>query len=198
MCERELDERPSEHEHDSIDRIVPLIYSELRTIASAYLRKERVDHTLRATALVHEAYLKLEGKLGLGSRSEAHFVGIAAKAMRQILVDHDRGRRRIKRGGDAKKISLEVVEPVAPAAQVDLLALDELLAELETIDVQQSRIVELRFFGGLSVEETASVLGVSAPTVKRNWAMAKAWLFRKLSDAPSDSAADYGETESTR
>lgn len=169
---------------EPLDELLPLIYSELRAVAANCLRHERVDHTLRATALVHEAYLKLAGSLEPRLQTRAHFVGIAARAMRQILVDHDRARRTRKRGGEAKKISLELVGPIelpGSSKQVDLLALDDVLRALESIDAQQAQIIELRFFGGLSLDETAQVLGVSTATVKRDWAMARAWLFRKLS-----------------
>ena len=165
-------------DRDALPELLPLVYNELRTIAHRHLRHERPDHTLQSTALVHEAYLRLAGQ-GPCSENREHFVAIAANLMRQILVDHARQRRAAKRGPGYRIEFDENLHTPANRA-VDLLELDSALGKLCERDPQQSRIVELRFFGGLTVEETADVLGVSAATVKRDWAMAKAWLTRAM------------------
>lgn len=167
---------------ESVDALMPVIYHELRRRAARYLRRERGGHTLQTTALVHEAYLRLAGTEEVRWESRAHFFAIAAQAMRRILVDHARHRRRAKRGGDGERVSLDQADVAAAEHGVDLLALDQALARLAAVDPQQARVVELRFFGGLSVEEAATVLGVSASTVKRDWAMARAWLRYELRD----------------
>ena len=165
-------------EPDALDALLPLVYSELRRRAANYLRRERPNHTLQATALVNEAYLRLVDQQHVRWQNRAHFFAIAAQAMRRILVDHARGRRRAKR--DGVLVPLDDAEPLVDGRQVDLLALDEALETLAARDKQQSRIVELRYFGGLSIEETAEVLRVSTATVKRDWAMARAWLHQQL------------------
>ena len=174
----------SNGDRDALENLLPLVYRELHQLASRYLRRERSDHTLQATALVHEAYLKLIDQREVKWQNRAHFYGVAAQAMRRILVDHARGHMAAKRGSGGVKLSLEDNEAAIVSAEKaeELVALDEALNRLSEIDPQKSRIVELRFFGGLSIEETAEVMGVSAPTVKRQWRMAKAWLYGQLSN----------------
>lgn len=165
-----------------VDRILPYIYDELRRLAGSYLRKERADHTLQPTALVHEAYMKLIDQRQVKWQNRAHFFGIAAQVMRRILMDHARKHLANKRGGDAEVLPLEdEVLVVSHDRSAELLALDEALERLAAMDEAKARIVELRYFGGLSIEETAEVMGVSVPTVNRHWRMAKAWLFSELS-----------------
>lgn len=161
------------------DELLPLVYDELRRLAGSYLRRERPGHTLQTTALVHEAYLRLINQ-NMGWQNRAHFFGIAAQLMRRILVDHARGQHYAKRGGDQKKFALDEALDLAQAEDSNLVALDEALTSLAAFDPQQSRIVELRFFGGLTIEETAQVLGVSDSTVERGWTFARAWLLREL------------------
>ena len=160
----------------ALDRLIPRVYDEMRRLARSYLRRERKEHTLQTTALVHEAYLKLIDQRRVNWENRAQFFGIAAQAMRRILVDHARSHEAAKRGGGAYKVEIEEAFALPGQKDVNLIALDEALTELSKLDPQQSRIVELRFFGGLSIEETASVIGVSPATVKRDWTMAKAWL----------------------
>ncbi|HYH87505.1 MAG TPA: sigma-70 family RNA polymerase sigma factor [Pyrinomonadaceae bacterium] len=165
-----------------LDELLPLIYGELRKLASNYLRRERSGHTLQATALVHEAYLRLVDQNQVQWQNRAHFFGVAAQMMRRILVDHARAHDADKRGGEFQKLSLdENLDVSGDDKDLNLVALDDALNRLAELDPQKSKIVELRFFGGLSVEETAEVLGVSAPTVKRQWRMAKAWLYGQVS-----------------
>lgn len=159
---------------------MPLVYSELRRIAQHYLNNERSDHTLQSTALVHEAYVRLTGQDLPQWQNRAHFFAVAAQLMRQILVDYARSHRASKRGGDVYKLTLEEAEEQPQNRAVDVVALDDALKSLAQMDLQQSRVVELKFFGGLSVDDTAEVLGVSASTVKRDWISARAWLFREL------------------
>jgi RNA polymerase sigma factor (TIGR02999 family) len=161
--------------------LIPLVYKELRRIAGYYMRDERVSHTLQPTALVNEAYLRLADQTRVDWRNRAHFFGVAAQMMRRILVDHARERAAAKRGGHRARIDLDQIE-FGPALEgcEELLAVEEALTRLRAFDPQQERIVELRYFGGLTVEETADVLGVSPRTVKREWAMAKAWLQAEL------------------
>jgi len=161
-------------------RLMPLVYEELRALAGRYLRAEAGGHTLQPTALVHEAYLRLVDQTDADWQNRAHFFAVAAQAMRHILVDHARRRGAAKRGGDRRKLAPEVAEGVATERDEYLLALDEALARLATFDPQHSRIVELRFFGGLTLEETAAVLGISPKTVQRDWIMARAWLHREV------------------
>lgn len=165
----------------ALERLMPLVYSELRRLASNYLRRERVEHTLQPTALVNEAYLKLVDQRNARWQNRAHFFGIAAQLMRRILVDHARQRQAVKRGGvDQQRLSITSAEAAVKQPEIDLLALNEALDELAQMDPQQSRIVELKFFGGLSIEETAEVLGISHATVERDWKLARAWLRRQL------------------
>ncbi len=160
--------------------LMPLVYDELRQIARGYLQRERGDHTLQATGLVHEAYLRLVDQTATSWKNRAHFFGVAAKVMRRILVDHARRARAGKRGGDWDKLELNEGLLAAPARSVDLVALDEALEGLARLDPRQSQVVELRFFGGLTTEEAGEVLDVSPRTVKREWRIAKAWLRREL------------------
>jgi RNA polymerase sigma factor (TIGR02999 family) len=170
----------SKGDYSALGELAPAVYRELHKIAQSYLRRERAGHTLQPTALVNEAYLKLVKQQGVEWQSRAHFFGIAAQAMRRILVDHARGHLREKRGGWVQTISLDGAVDVTGGRAAELVALDEALDALARLDPQQSRIVELRFFAGLSIEETAVVLGVSRATVDRSWAVARAWLAREL------------------
>jgi len=166
----------------ALDRLIPLVYAELRMLARGHLRREGAGHSLQATALGHEVYLRLMDVNRLTVESRTHFMAIAARLMRQILVDHARRRRAGKRGG-AATLSLDVVSPAAARiapADVDVLALDQALEDLASFDAQQCRVVELRFFAGLTIEETAQVLNLSTATVEREWALAKAWLYHRL------------------
>ncbi len=173
--------RWSSGDEAALEKLMPLVYSELRRLANNYLRREREGHTLQPTALVNEAYLRLVDQRNPRWQNRAQFYGIAAKLMRRILVDHARLKHAEKRGGSAQeRLSITSVEGVSAKPDLDVLALHEALEELATIDPQQSRIVELKFFGGLSIEEVAEVLGVGHATVERDWKMARAWLRRKL------------------
>ena len=163
-----------------MDDLLPIIYGELRRLATSYLRRERPGHTLQPTALVHEAYLRLVDQTQVHWQNRAHFFGVAAQMMRRILVDHARGHNAEKRGGEFQKLPIDENLDVADERAADLIALDEALERLAELDAQKARVVELRFFGGLSVEETAEVMGVSAPTVKRQWRMAKSWLYGQV------------------
>ena len=164
----------------AVDELVVLLYSELRSLASRYLRRERGDHTLQTTALVHEAYLRLADQREVRWKNREQFLGVAAQLMRRILVDYSRGHDAQKRGRDFEKVFLEEAESVSKGKTADVIQLDEALTRLADFDPQQAQLVELRFFGGLSIEETAGVLGVSRATVKRNWNLSKAWLAREL------------------
>lgn len=161
---------------------MPVVYDELRRLANAYLRRERAGHTLQPTALVNEAHLRLVDQRSAKWQNRAQFFGVAAQLMRRILVDHARQRQAAKRGGsDQQQLSLSHAERIADKPEVDVLALHGALNDLAQIDPQQSRLVELKFFGGLTIEETAEVLGISHATVERDWTMARAWLRRELS-----------------
>jgi len=188
---RHLLEQASGGDADALGRILPLVYDDLRRLAPGYLRRERRDHTLQTTALVHEAYLRLAGQDDLGWKNRAHFRAIAAQTMRRILVEHARARATKKRGETPQRVLLDDQLAVTNGSMIDIEALDQALTRLALLDTQQARIVELRFFAGLTVEETAEVVSVSKATVKRDWAMARAWLRRELErrhpDAP-DSA----------
>jgi RNA polymerase sigma-70 factor (ECF subfamily) len=168
-------------EQQALDELMPLVYDELHRLARNYLRRERRDHTLQPTALVHEAYLRLIDQTRAALHSRAHFFGIAAQMMRRILVDHARLHQAAKRGDGDYKLSLDQADQVAHQQAVDLIAVDEALHRLAGFSPQQSRIVELRFFGGLTIEETAGLLGISHATVEREWSVARAWLRRELS-----------------
>jgi RNA polymerase sigma factor (TIGR02999 family) len=167
-------------DQEAATRVLPLIYDELRRIASRQLRRERGDHTLQATAIVNEAYLRLDGAEGFSWPSRAHFFAFASHLIRRILVDYARHQNRQKRGGKAEKVSLAEVADLAAVKSADVLALDEALASLEAIDPRKAAVVELRFFGGLTLEETATQLGISPETVGREWRRAKAWLYKEL------------------
>ncbi|HYO64060.1 MAG TPA: sigma-70 family RNA polymerase sigma factor [Pyrinomonadaceae bacterium] len=164
----------------ALEELLPLVYNELRQLAERYLRRERSDHTLQATALVHEAYLKLIDQRNVRWQNRAHFFGVAAQAMRRILVDHARGHMAAKRGSGGVKLSLDEGLMVSDEKADELVALDDALNRLAEIDPQKSRIVELRFFGGLSIEETAEVLGIGTATVTRQWRLARAWLYGQV------------------
>jgi RNA polymerase sigma factor (TIGR02999 family) len=168
-------------DNSAVQALMPLVYDELRRLARNYLRHERQEHTLQSTALVHEAFLRLTGNAPTEWQGRAHFFGIAAHLMRQILVEYARGRNTAKRGGKVFKMAVDADE-VHPGQEpaVDIVALDDALNDLAKIDQQQSRVVELRFFAGLSIEDTAETLGVSVSTVKRDWSTARVWLYREL------------------
>jgi len=174
-------------------KLIPLVYQELHRVAAHRLRHERLDHTLQPTALVHEVYLKLVAKRESSWQSRAHFFAVASQLMRRILVDHARGRLRVKRGGKQVKLPLDKVFIISKGRCDELLELDEALQRLEKLDLRQSRVVELRFFGGLSVEEAAKVLGVSSKTVNRDWSMAKAWLYGELKERHGHDAREVGK-----
>jgi RNA polymerase sigma factor (TIGR02999 family) len=169
----------------ALDALMPLVYGELHRIAGRYLQRERSDHTLQSTALIHEAYVRLAEQDLPEWQNRAHFFAVAAQLMRQILVDYARSHRASKRGGDVCRMSLEDAGDKAQALDVDIIALDDALKSLAQMDSQQSRVVELKFFGGLSIEDTAEVLGISASTVKRDWITARAWLHRELARSAS-------------
>lgn len=165
----------------ALDALMPLVYQELRRIASHYLRGERTDHTLQTTALVHEAYLKLVNYREVPWSNRNLLLGLAAQTMRRVLVNHAEARNASKRGGGHEQVSLTLALEVATQPPVEIMALDEALTKLESLDPRQGRIVEMRYFGGLTVEETADVLDISPATVKREWQIAKIWLHRALS-----------------
>jgi RNA polymerase sigma factor (TIGR02999 family) len=171
----------SNGDREALEKLTPLVYGELRRLASAYLRRERPGHTLQSTALVHEAYMRLVDQRSVRWQSRAHFFGIAAQMIRRILVDYARAQKAAKRGAESPKLSLDEALAASEARDLDLVALDDALSDLAKIDPQQSQIVELRFFAGLSIEETAEVLRISTATVKRDWVTAKAWLYREIS-----------------
>lgn len=170
----------SRGDEEALARLMPLVYEELRRLADSYLRRERRNHTLQPTALVHEAFIRLTGQ-ELHLENRAHFFGVAAQVMRCILVDHARARATAKRGGGAQRLALEEAVDAPAPREVDLIALDDALTSLARFDPRQARIVELRYFGGLTIEEVAQVTGVSPATVKREWNLARAWLHREIS-----------------
>jgi RNA polymerase sigma factor (TIGR02999 family) len=167
---------------EALDRLIPIVYAELRGIAARYLRRERRDHTLQPTALVNEAYLRLIDQNQVQWQNRAHFIGVAAQMMRRILVDHAKSHNRAKRGGGAQRVSLDEAMAVSDERANDLIELDAALTALATFDDRKSRVVEMRYFGGLTVEETAEVLKVSEMTVAREWKLAKAWLYTHIED----------------
>ena len=167
------------------NELAPLIYGELRRLAASYMRRERTGHTLQATALVSEAFLRLAGGSDIQWQGRAHFFGVAARLMREVLVDYARRHASVKRDGGAR-VSLTPDIAIAGDRHEDVLAMHEVLARLETLDARQARIVELRFFAGLSVTEIAEVMGISPPTVKREWASARAWLHREIAGGADD------------
>ena len=170
----------SDGEEGALERLLPLVEAELRRLARGYMGRERRGHTLQVTALVNEAFLRLTGARQLRWQDRAHFLGISARLMRRVLVDHARARGYRKRGGGAQHVTLDETMLTSPAPAVELLALDRALEVLAAVDPRKGRVIELRFFGGLSVEETAEVLHVSTDTVKRDWRLAKLWLLREL------------------
>jgi RNA polymerase sigma factor (TIGR02999 family) len=176
----------SDGDRDVPARLMPVVYAELRRLAARYMRRERADHTLQPTALVNEAYLRLSEQSHLAFSDRAHFFGVAAKLMRRILVDYARRHNAEKRGVFRDRVLLDEAVGGALVADLDLIALDDALQHLAKQDQRQARVVELRFFGGLSVDETAETLGVSTATVKNDWRMAKAWLRREISRTESD------------
>lgn len=174
--------RSSHGDRTALDEMLPLVYGELRRLANYYLQKERRGHTLQPTALVHEAYLRLVDQRQVDWKNRAQFFGLAAEMMRRILINHARDRMAAKRGSDAQRVSLGAIADMAPAQDVDLVALDDALTHLGTMDPRKSRIVELKFFSGLTTEEIAEVLQISAATVKREWSLARAWLVRWMKE----------------
>lgn len=178
----------SNGDQTALDKLLPLVNAELRQLARRYMRRENPGHTLQTSALVNEAYLRLIDQKSVHWQNRAHFFGIAAKLMRRILIDHARSRHYAKRGGGALKVSLDEADAVTEPRAAELLAVDEALEQLTAMDARKGRIVELRFFGGLSLAETAEVLGISSPTVQREWRAAKAWLRRILSEGKVDDA----------
>jgi RNA polymerase sigma-70 factor (ECF subfamily) len=172
----------------ALDKLLPLVNVELRQLARRYMRRENPGHTLQTSALVNEAYLRLIEQKSVRWQNRAHFFVIAAQLMRRILIDHARSHHYAKRGGGALRVSLDEAAAVTEARAAELLAVDEALEKLTAMDARKGRIVELRFFGGLSLEETAEVLGISSPTVQREWRAAKAWLRRTISKGESDAA----------
>ena len=172
----------SDGDRSALDKVMPVVYQELRRLARHHMRNERAGHTLQTTALVNEAYLRLADYRRMRWQSRAHFFAVAAQVMRRILVEHARSRKFAKRGGGAQKVSLDEAAVVSAGRSAEVIAVDEALAELESWDPRKGRIVELRFFGGLSIEETAEVMKVSPTTVQREWRAAKAWLYRAISE----------------
>ena len=170
----------SNGDRNAVDLLLPVIYDELRKLAANYLRRERPDHTLQPTALVHEAYLRLVDQTRVNWQNRAHFFGVAAQIMRRLLVDHARKHNAEKRGQDFQKLSLDENIDRAVERSSELVALDDALKALAAFDEQKARMVELRYFGGLSIEETADVLGVTPTTIKRHWRLAKAWLYSEM------------------
>lgn len=178
----EILERARQGESSAVATLLPLVYGELRALGASFLQRQGPEHTLQPTALVHEAYLKLVGPATIEWESRAHFFAVAAKAMRQILTDHARRKKAAKRGGneERQRVTLSGLDTPLPVEEIDLLALEDALAKLGEIDPRQCQIVEMRFLAGLKVSEVAEVLGVSTPTVEREWRMARAWLRREL------------------
>jgi RNA polymerase sigma factor (TIGR02999 family) len=172
----------------ALEQLMPLVYGELRRLAGRYLNREREGHTFQTHDLIHEAFLRLIGQRQADWQNRSHFFAIAAQMMRRILVDHARSRGALRHGGDVRQLVLDDLADIAVQRDADLVALDEALTELAKVDESLARIVDLRFFGGLDHDEIASLLGVSNPTVRRRWRVAKAWLYRQLSDgeAPPD------------
>ena len=185
----------AEGDQEVAAQLVPLIYDELHRLAACRLRHERPGHTLQATALVHEAYMKLTAQRSARWQNRAQFFGVASQLMRHILVDYARTQQRIRRGGKQQKVSLENALLVSPDRTEELLAVNESLSRLEKLDFRQARIVELRYFGGLTVDEAAGILGVSSKTVKREWKIAKAWLYGDLKERHGD---DAGQLEQSK
>ena len=182
-------------DQEAAAKLVPLVYEELHRLATSRLRHERPDHTLQATALVHEAYMKLVAQRDAKWQNRTQFFAVASQVMRRILVDYARGQQRIRRGGKQQKVSLDDVLLVSPDRTEEVLAVNESLLRLEKFDFRQGRIVELRYFGGLTVDEAAEILGVSSKTVMREWKIAKAWLYGDLKERHGD---DAGQLEQSK
>jgi RNA polymerase sigma factor (TIGR02999 family) len=175
----------SQGDQGALDKLMPLVYGELRRLASSHLRRERSNHTLQSTALVHEAFMRLVNQQDVQWRNRAHFYAIAAQMIRRILVDYARSQHAEKRGSGAVKLALDDAMAVPQQADMDLLGLNDALHQLAELDARQSRIVELRFFAGLSIEETAEVMNLSPASIKREWNTARAWLFREMTRHPA-------------
>jgi RNA polymerase sigma-70 factor (ECF subfamily) len=184
-------------DQEAAAQLVPLVYEELRHLAARRLRQERPDHTLQATALVHEAYVKLSAQRDAKWQNRAQFFGVASQVMRRILVDYARGQQRIRRGGKQQKVSLDDVVLVSPDRTEEVLTVHESLSRLEKLDARQARIVELRYFGGLTAEEIAEVVGISTKTVMRELNVAKAWLYGDLKDRRADNAPQLPQDKGT-
>ncbi|MHC5112070.1 MAG: sigma-70 family RNA polymerase sigma factor [Planctomycetota bacterium] len=180
----------SEGDESAVDRLLPLVYEPLRALAQEYLKQERREHTLQATALVHEVYLKLVGQNEAKWLNRAHFFAVSAQAIRRILVDHARYKRREKRGSGEPVLRLEEATLIAPDRQWDLVELDEALSRLAEHDERRAKVVEMRFFAGLQVEEIAAILNVSDRTVRNDWAFARAWLYRELTRSTNETTDD--------
>lgn len=183
-----------EGKDEAASKLIPMVYDELRRLAGGYMRRERGDHTLQATALVHEAYLKLVQQRSVDWQSRAHFFGIAAQVMRRILIDHARGHLRDKRGAGQQVVPLEEAVVFSPEQSAEMIKVDESLQRLSKLDPRQAKVVELRFFGGLTVEETADVLKISPKTVKREWSVAKAWLHGDMRQQNGGTAGELGNS----
>jgi RNA polymerase sigma factor (TIGR02999 family) len=175
----------SDGDRGALDELIPIVYEELRRQAARYLRRERPDHTLQTTALIHEAYVRLVDQKEVRWQNRAHFFGVAAQMMRRILVDHARKDQALKRGGPAAELPLEETAAVSGVPDMNLVALDEALTRLAAMDERKGRVVELKYFGGLTAEEAAEVLGVSEATVRHDWGLAKAWLRREIAGGDS-------------
>jgi RNA polymerase sigma factor (TIGR02999 family) len=184
-------------DQEAAAQLVPLVYEELRHVAARRLRQERPDHTLQATALVHEVYVKLSAQRDAKWQNRAQFFGVASQVMRRILVDYARGQQRIRRGGKRQKVSLDDVVLVSPDRTEEVLTVHESLSRLEKLDARQARIVELRYFGGLTVEEIAQVVGISTKTVMRELNVAKAWLYGDLKERRADDAPQLQQDKGT-
>jgi RNA polymerase sigma factor (TIGR02999 family) len=184
----------SDGDRDALDRLTPIVYAELHRLARHYMQRERPGHSLQATALVNEAYMRLVDYKGMQWQNRAHFFAVSAQLMRRILVEHAR-RHNLKRGGNIPHVSLDDVAIVAGDRETDLVLLDEAMNTLAKFDARKAQVVEMRFFGGLSVEETAEVLNVSSITVMRDWSTAKAWLYRELAGETNDG---LGSMETSR
>jgi len=178
----------SSGDESALDKLTPLIYGELRRLARGYIGRERKDHTLQTTALVNEAYLKLIDQRNVSWQNRAHFLAVSAKLMRRILVDYARSRRYAKREGETRKVALEEAAMVSKERGADLIAVDDALITLEVVDPRKCQVVELRFFGGLTIEETAEVMQASHATIERDWTSARAWLYREISRGNQDEA----------
>ncbi len=176
----QLLQRWSEGDRDALDQLTPLVYAELRLMARRYMNQQPPGHTLQTTALIHEAYLRLVGQEEKQWENRAHFFGVAAQAMRHILVDYARARQMAKRGGGAHQVSLDEAMVISPEGSDDLVALNDALDALASLDQRQSQVVEMRFFGGLTEEEISQVLNVSTRTVRSDWRLARSWLLREL------------------